>query len=79
MPKLSFNNYLFWYRKVEQRLDELNALNEFTTLHWYELGFRGKKNRLCLIRDEFEVIACGMKQITSVIQFLRSGKRLFED
>ena len=77
--RLSFKQYHIWYNKVQQRIDELNEISEFTTLHFYQLGFRGKNKKLCLIRNGDEVLACGINQITHIIQFLRSGRKLFED
>ena len=78
MNKVPLKQYLCWYGKVQQRLDELNKENEFKTLHWYELGYRGKNRRLCLIRDDCEVLACGLKGITQALYIIR-GKRLWQD
>lgn len=76
--KLSFKYYTLWFNQVRLRVNELNAEAEFTTLKFYSLGFRGKKRRLCLIRNEDEVIACGIKQITEALYYIR-GKKLWED
>lgn len=78
MNKLCLKDYLTWYNKVQQRLDEINAKEEFTTLHYYALGCRGKNRRLCLIRDDLEVLACGVRDITNVVNIIR-GKRLWQD
>ena len=78
MSKLPLRQYLCWYGEVQKRIDELNKENEFTTLHWFSLGYRGKNKTLCLIRDDCEVLGCGIKGITSALTLIR-GKRLFQD
>lgn len=78
MRSITFKQYISWYNKVQQRIDELNIKNEFTTLHYYSLGYRGKNRRLCLLRDDLEVLACGIKQITQAL-FLLRNKSLYQD
>lgn len=78
MNKLPLKQYLCWYSKVCQRIDELNKETEFQTLHWFSLGYRGKNRTLCLLRDDCEVLGCGIKGITNALTFIR-GKRLVQD
>lgn len=58
-----------WTLVYIERINDKN-MSEYTGENFYSLGYRGKNHQLVLLRDG-EIVARGVKAITTQIEFLR--------